>query len=64
MPLIVEMELDLSWLKDIIISEILETPDVSANPHTDPVSLIQTTDATFQINNFMSQLSLFINDAI
>ena len=46
-----EMELDLSWSKECIISEILLTPRKPANPSVQEVATIQTTAATFQINN-------------
>ena len=49
MPLInCEIELDLSWLKEYIIPEILVTPKAAGD---NPVAAIQTTGATFQINN-------------
>ena len=50
-----EIELDLSWSKECIISEISITPAVHGNPNANPpfpdVAAIQTTGATFQINN-------------
>ena len=43
-----EIELDLSWSKECILSEISITPEVRGD---NPVAAIQTTEATFQINN-------------
>ena len=50
-----EIELDLSWLKEIIISEISITPRIAGNtnarapvPHREAR---QTTGTAFQINN-------------
>ena len=43
-----EIELDLSWSKECILSEISITPEVRRD---NPVAAIQTTEATFQINN-------------
>ena len=56
LPLInCKIELDLSWSKEYIISEVSITPPISSNPDANPpvpvVELIQTTEATFQINN-------------
>ena len=56
MPLIsCETELDLSWSKECIISEISITPSTAgnprANPSVPPMAARQTTGATFQINN-------------
>ena len=49
MPLInCEIELDLSRSKECIISEISKTPEMRGD---NPVDVIQTTGATFQINN-------------
>ena len=56
LPLInCKIELDLSWSKECIISEKSITPAISRNPDANPpvpvVELIQTTRATFQIND-------------
>ena len=56
LPLInCEIELDLSWSKKFIISEILITPAQPGNPNANPpiidVAAIQTTRPTFEINN-------------
>ena len=56
LPLInCKMEINLSWSKDCIISEIIRTPEVpagpAANPSTDLVRPTQTTEATFEIND-------------
>ena len=72
MPLINgEIELDLSWSKECIISEISVRPIISANPDANPpvqeVVAIQTTGATFQINNaklYVPVVTLPINDSI
>ena len=49
------MKLLLSWSKECIISEISIKARVPANPHANPpiqeVAAIQTTGATFRINN-------------
>ena len=65
LPLInCEIELYLTCSKECIISEISITPRVAGNPNANPpvlaVAAIQTTGATFQINNanFMFQLRL------
>ena len=65
------VELDSSWSKEFIISEILITPRVAGNPNANPfvsdVEAIQTTGATFQINNakfYVPVVSLSINDNI
>ena len=50
-----EIELDLSWWKKCIISEISITPRIPAKPYADPsvqeIAETQTTGETFQINN-------------
>ena len=56
MPLInCKIEIDLSWTKECIISEISITNGVAGNPRANlpvpVVALIQTTVGTFQINN-------------
>ena len=65
LPLInYEIELDLTWSEDCVISEILNYPEVPADSSADPpiahISEGSTTDAIFEINstNFMSQWSL------
>ena len=49
------IEIDLSWPKECIISEILITPVIAGYPNTRPpisaVAARQTTGLTFQINN-------------
>ena len=70
MPLInYEIELDLSWSKECIISTILITPRVPGDPDVDPPvpgeEAIQTTSATLQINNvklYVPVVTLSIND--
>ena len=66
-----EIELDLSWSKECIISEISIIPRVlgneNANPPVQEVAAIQTTSATFQINNgklCVPVVTLSINDHI
>ena len=66
-----EIELELSWSKTCIISEILITPRIPANPNANPpvqeVASIQTTGATFQINNaklFVPVVTLSVKDNI
>ena len=66
-----EIELDLSWSKICIISEILITSRIPANSDANPpaqeVGAIQTTGATFQINNaklYVPLVTLSINDNI
>ena len=65
------IELDLSWSKECIISEISITPRVAGNPNTNlpvpAVAAIQITGATFQIYNFklyVPVVTLPINDNI
>ena len=72
MPLInCEMELDLPWSKESIISEISITPKIPANPDANlpaqEVATIQTTRVTFQINGaklYVPVVNLSINDNI
>ena len=72
MPLInCETELDLSWSKEFIISEISKRPAVDGNPNANPSvqarEEIQTTGATFQINNvklYVPVATLLINNNI
>ena len=72
LPLInCEIELDLSWSKECVISKISITPAVPGNPNADPpildVAPIQTTGATFQINKdklYVPVVTLSINDNI
>ena len=72
LPLInCEIDLDWSWSKECIISEISIMPRVSGNPRANPptldVKVIQTTGATFQINNakiYIPVITLSINDNI
>ena len=72
LPLInCEIDLDWSWSKECIISEISIIPRVPGNPRANPPTLdvkaIQTTGATFQINNakiYIPVITLSINDNI
>ena len=72
LPLITcEIELDFSWSKEDIISEISIThrvpPNTDANPLAHEMASIQTTGATFQINNakfYVPVVTLSINDNI
>ena len=72
LPLInCEIELDLEWTKNCVISEIYKTPEVPANPNANPHNpLIQATaatGATFQINNaklYFPVVTLSIKDNI
>ena len=59
-----EIELDLLWQKECIISEISITPEVCGD---NSVDVIQTTGATFQISNaklFAPVVTLSINEYI
>ena len=72
MPLInCEIELDLLWLKECIVSEISiitrVPPNPDANASTQEVSEMQLTGATFQINKaklYVPVVTLSINDNI
>ena len=72
LPLInYEAELDLSWSKGCIISQILITAAVAgnpdANPHVPEVAALQTTGAMFRINNaklYVPAVTLSINNNI
>ena len=72
MPIIkCEIELNWSWSKECMISEISITPRIAAHPDANPpvpgVTAIQTTGATFQINNtkiYVPVDTLSINDNI
>ena len=66
-----EIEFDLSWSKECAISEISLTLRVVGNPNVHPTvpsaAAIQTTRATFQINNaklYVLVVTLSINDNI
>ena len=66
-----EIELELSWSKECIVSEISITPRIAGNPNARPPiperEATQTTGATFQINNaklYVPVVALFINDNI
>ena len=66
-----EIEIDLSWSKECIISELSITPRVAGNPDARPTvqarEAIQTTGATFLINNvkrYVPVVTLSINDNI
>ena len=72
LPLInCKIEINLSWPKDCVISEIIRTPEVpagpAANPSTDLVRPTQTTEATFEINDckpYAPVVTFSINDNI
>ena len=72
MPLInCEVELNLPWLKDCVISQILKTAAVAADPNANSSVLnkaaTQTTSAIFQINNaklYLPVVTLSIKDNI
>ena len=72
LPLInCEIELNLSWLRKCVISEIYKTLQVpnnpAGNPSTDRLSPRLTFDATFQIKStrlYVPVVTLFINDNI
>ena len=72
MPLInCEINIDFPWSKECIISEISIIPAVPGNPNANlpflDVAGIQTTIATFQINNaklYVTVVALSINDNI
>ena len=64
-----EIELDLSWSKECIMSEISVTPRIHANPDPNPpvqeVAEIEATGATFQTNKaklYVPVVTLSIND--
>ena len=66
-----EIELDLTWSKYFIISEISITPAIADNPGANPpvpvVAARQTTGVKFQINNtklYVPVVNLSINDNI
>ena len=66
-----EIELDLSWAKECIISEISITPgivgDPNANPPVEARAATQITGATFQVNNakrYVPVVALSINGNI
>ena len=66
-----EIELDLSWSKETMISETSIAPRVPAYPDANPpvltVAAILLTGATFQINNaklYVPVVTLSINDNI
>ena len=65
LPLInCEVEIDLSWSKKCIKSEILVTPAIAGNPNVRPPfqarEARQTTGATFQLNNLKLCVSFII----
>ena len=66
-----EIELDLSWSKEYVISEISKKRAVQGNPDAGPpvpaVATMQATGATFQINNaklYVPVVTLSINGNI
>ena len=61
-----EIELDLRWKKNYVISEISKTFRAVGNPPVKQVATA-TTEATFQINNaklYVPVVTLLINDNI
>ena len=66
-----KIELDLSWAKECIISEISIAPGIASNPRANPpaqtVAARQTNGATFQINSaklYVPVITMSINDDI
>ena len=66
-----EIELDLSWSKDCVISKISRTPEVAPNSDANPPiaarAATQTSGTTFQINStklYVPVFGLSINDNI
>ena len=66
-----DIELDLSWLKESIMSKVSLTPRIPANPDANAsfqdVGAIQPTRTSFQINNvklYVPVVTLSINDNI
>ena len=66
-----EIELDLKWTKNCVISQICKTPQDPANPIANPpnplIQATQTTGATFKINNaklYVLVVTLSINNNI
>ena len=66
-----EIELDLTWSKNCVISKKLRMPEVVVNPSANPpvqeAEPTQTKGATFQINNakhYVPVVTLSINDNI
>ena len=57
-----EIELDLRWTKNYVISETSIIPRTPGNPDANPpvqqVTAIQTTGATIQINNAKSYITV------
>ena len=54
-----EIELDLKWTKNCVISEISKTLAVPVNPPVPAMKATQTTGGTFQINNAKLYVSVF-----
>ena len=66
-----EIELDLRWTKNCVISEISRTDRVASNKNANPsvseVAATATTEAKFQVNNvkiYVSVVTLSINDKV
>ena len=66
-----EIELDLRWTKNCVISEISRTDRVASNKNANPsvseVAATATTEAKFQVNNvkiYVSVVTLSINDNV
>ena len=62
-----EIELDLSWSRNCVITETLRTAAVAANPTNSASAVTETTGATFQLNNtkiYVPVVTLSVNDNI
>ena len=66
-----KIELDLSWLKDCIVSKILRAPAITSNPAANPPTpakpATSTTGPTFQINStkfYVPGVTLSMSDNI
>ena len=68
LPLInCKIELDLTWSRNCMTSEISRTDALAANPHNPARAATDTTGATFQINStklYVPVVTLFLNDNI
>ena len=66
-PFTCEIELDLKWTKNCVISEISRTSVVPANPTIPAIAATRIIGATFQINNaklYVPVVALSIKDNI
>ena len=62
-----EIELDLLWCRNCVITQILRTAAVAANPTNPASAATETTVATFQVNNtkiYVPVVTLSVNDNI